>query len=64
MKKNYPFFMKIPGAHLHKNLCTYLDKIMSIDGRQTDRQTDRVRPIYTPTNKKRNLAGGIIMVSL
>ena len=23
MKKNYPFFMKISGAHLQKNPCTY-----------------------------------------
>ena len=59
MKNNYPINMKIPGAHLqivmsaqiseksmHPSLRTCVDKIMSTDG--TDRQTDRVKPIYSP----------------
>ena len=52
MEKNYPIYMKIPRAHLqmvyklseksmHPSLRTCVDKIMSVDRGQTDRQKDR-----------------------
>ena len=58
MEKNYPIYMKIPHAHLqmvyklseksmHPSLRTCVDKIMSMDRGQTDRQTDRQKDRQT-----------------
>ena len=49
---------------MHPFLRTCLDKIMSTDGGQTDRQTDRLNPIYSPPQKKTSFVGGINIVNV
>lgn len=74
--KTYPINMRIPGAHLQMviNQCTNFQKKKHASispnmrgqnhvptyGGQTERQTDRVKPIYSP-HPKTSFAEGIII---